>query len=85
MAYGIVLSKKASRTLEGITSELRSRLNKAIEGIADDPYTGKHLHGKLDGLLSVRVGDWRIVYEVDSKSMKIVIHGIGTRGQVYKM
>jgi mRNA-degrading endonuclease RelE of RelBE toxin-antitoxin system len=38
----------------------------------------------MEGLFSLRIGDMRAVYELDSRKQLIVVHAIGPRGDIYK-
>ena len=82
--YDVLLSRGAARTLERMTPGTRARILRALEKAQDDPLRAKRLRGELEGLFSLRIGQVRIVYEVDPEERLIVIHGIGPRGDVYK-
>jgi mRNA interferase RelE/StbE len=38
----------------------------------------------LKGFYKLRVGDWRIVYEVKEKEKEIIVHAVDRRDKVYK-
>lgn len=82
--YEVILSKNAARILERSTTQTRRRIFAALEKVKIDPLTGKRLHGELDGLFSIRIGEMRAVYEIDSTQKIIVVHAIGPRGDIYK-
>ncbi|MBF8265122.1 MAG: Type II toxin-antitoxin system RelE/ParE family toxin [Dehalococcoidia bacterium] len=82
--HRVQLSKHASKALEKAMPALEQRLSQVLTDISGNVFLGKGLHGKLEGMRSVRVGDWRIVYEIDDKNSVVVVHGIGPRGQIYK-
>jgi len=82
--YDIVLSRQAARTLERLTPAMRARVIKALERVRADPLRGKRLRGELEGLFSLRIGEMRAVYEVDTDEMVMVLHAIGPRGDIYK-
>jgi mRNA-degrading endonuclease RelE of RelBE toxin-antitoxin system len=82
--YDIVLSRQAARTLERLTPAMRARVIKALERVRADPLRGKRLRGELGGLFSLRIGEMRAVYEVDTDEMVMVLHAIGPRGDIYK-
>ncbi len=42
----------------------------------------KRLKG-MEGVFQIRIGDWRIVYEVHGKDGVIAVLEIGPRGRVY--
>lgn len=78
------MSRDAARTLERITPIMRARALKALERTSANPLKAKRLHGELEGLFSLRIGEMRAVYEVDSERQVIVVHAIGPRGDIYK-
>lgn len=82
--YEVILNKQASKVLNRMTPKAREHILKMLEGLKKEPLQGKRLHGELEGLLSLRFGVERIVYEVDRKQKVVIIHGIGPRGDIYK-
>lgn len=82
--YDVLLSRGAAKRLKAMTPGRRARVLKALERARGDPLRAKRLRGELDGLFSLRIGQVRVVYEVDPEAKVIVVHGIGPRGDVYK-
>jgi mRNA interferase RelE/StbE len=42
------------------------------------------LEGNLAGLYKLRVGDWRVIYEVNHNDKVVIIHRVGHRKEIYK-
>jgi mRNA interferase RelE/StbE len=42
------------------------------------------LEGDLSGLYKLRVGDWRVMYEVNHNDKVVTVHKVGHRKEVYK-
>jgi mRNA interferase RelE/StbE len=82
--YEVFFNREAARTLERLTPAMRARIIKALESAAVNPLRAKRLRGELEGLFSLRVGEMRVVYEVDPDKMAMVVHAVGPRGDVYK-
>jgi mRNA interferase RelE/StbE len=82
--YEVILNKDAIRTMDKMPPKARERAFKLLERLRKYPRRGKRLHGELEGLLALRLGLWRIIYEIDSKQQLIIIHAIGPRGDIYK-
>ncbi len=82
--YEVILSRDAARTLEKLTPGIRARIFMALEKARANPLKEKKLRGELEGLFSLRVGEMRAVYEVDSNQKIMVVHAIGPRGDIYK-
>jgi mRNA interferase RelE/StbE len=81
--YSVVLSRNASRTLEKATPATRRRIIVALERLKSKPHSGKRLRGELEGLFSLRIGDMRAVYGLDTRESMVVILAIGPRGDIY--
>lgn len=61
------------------------RVMKCIEKLKDEPFP----HGveKFEGteqLYRIRVGDYRIIYEVDTQAKEITVHYVRHRREVYR-
>jgi len=42
------------------------------------------LKSRLSGFYKLRIGDWRIIYEISKRAKTIFIHKIGHRKDIYK-
>ena len=85
--YRIELANSAANELEKVhqfDQKLYDRLIAVIESLRKDPYQGKKLKGKMKGDYSVRVGDYRIVYDIYKDKLVIVIIDVGHRREIYR-
>jgi len=60
------------------------RIDKMILGLADDPYSGKHLKGALKGEWSLRAGDYRVIYQVDEAARTVTLYTVDHRSKAYR-
>jgi len=76
---------KAEQEIRQLAPPIRERVRRAIELLQKDPLTGKPLLGRLKGLRSRRVGEYRIVYLLEDQTQpkKLFILHVGPRGGVY--
>lgn len=74
---------RAAREIQALHGPIHERIRRAIEQLQEDPQSGKALVGRLKGLYSRRVGDYRIVYMIEEKSHKLFIVHVGPRGGAY--
>ena len=83
MFYRINYIENAVSNLEKLNGNVRKRILKAIEErLSQSPeFYGKPLRFSLKGLWSLRVGDYRVVYQI--KEDEIVIVKVGHRKDVY--
>lgn len=85
MKYAVLLEKSAARFLLRLRdAKLKSRLDEAIESLADDPRPPgcRKLAGTSDRY-RVRVGDYRIVYRIDDGKVTVLVLLVGHRREVY--
>jgi len=82
----IEFSNRAARQMKKLhrRAKLFKTLKDAIAELADEPYLGKMLEGEFEGMWSLRVGDWRVVYEVHETCLIVHVVNIADRKEVYK-
>ena len=84
--YSVTYPRDATQVLARLPRNLAARVAEKIEDVAADPY-GNHpnvtrLKGR-DGY-RLRVGNWRIIYDLDDKRRRVMVFAVGSRGQVYR-
>lgn len=87
MAWTIRFSKEADKALRKIDKALSRRIVDELRRIAllDDPYScGKALTGNLAGLWRYRVGDYRIVCDIRSGELVVIVVDVGHRSDIYR-
>ncbi len=45
----------------------------------------KPLEGNLSGMYKLRVGDWRVIYEINHTDKVVTVHKVGHRREIYKI
>lgn len=80
MSWRVELSRAAARGYQRAPRPERNRIERAIDGLTANPRpTGKQvkaLQGPHDEFLRLRVGDYRVIYEVFDTDRIVLIHGI---------
>ncbi len=84
MAYRIEIDRSAQKALRGLDGSVRPRVIDAIRALADNPRPPGST--KLVGheAWRIRVGDYRIVYEIHDQVLLVLIVGIGHRRDIYR-
>ena len=72
MRYAIRIKASAVRELQRIQRSDRERLIAAIDRLAENPFAGSALKGELRGLRRIRVGDYRLLYEVRERDLVVL-------------
>ena len=85
MTFRIELTKSAAKALKAIPKTDQKRIAKKIESLAKDPSEPAKTKMKGDNPFHrVRVGDYRIIYEIQNEILLIIILKIGHRKEVYR-
>jgi mRNA interferase RelE/StbE len=86
MPYAIKLLKRAERDLSQLPKKDLDRISEKITALADQPWPpqAKQLKGDLKGHFRIRVGNYRVVYQVNTKASMIAVVRIGHRREVYR-
>lgn len=82
--YRIVITAHATRALKKLRlskTQLQLVL-KAVDSLATDPFRGYALRKALKGFYKLRVGDYRIVYDIRKAQVTVVVIGIGHRKDI---
>ncbi|MFH1582605.1 MAG: type II toxin-antitoxin system RelE/ParE family toxin [bacterium] len=86
LQWKIVFTVEANEDLDKLDKQVRQRVVEKMLWLKDnfDQIIPLPLGGKWQGLFKVRVGDWRIIYELEDLKKQITIHRIALRDKVYK-
>jgi mRNA interferase RelE/StbE len=80
----IVLARRARSELLAFTWPLIDAVEEALGLLARDPYAGYPLRGRLRGLYSLRVGAYRIIYQLADKDRTVRVAAIRHRSAAYR-
>jgi len=85
VSYTVEISKRASKQLKKLSPEVQERIQIKIDALALEPRPDgvKKLKGRENGY-RIRVGDYRILYDVYDDVLLITVVEIGHRSSVYK-
>lgn len=85
MTYHIEIKRSAHKALLDLPAETARRLSTAIDALAADPRgPGTRKLTGSDLLYRVRVGDYRVVYEVHDHRLLILVVKLGHRRDIYR-
>lgn len=80
--FEIFLHPKVAKFLEKLDMETRRQIKKKLNELKEFPeQRGKHL--RYTQFWSLRIGNYRVIYEIKNKEKKIIVLFIGHRSDVY--
>ncbi len=84
MAYSVGVERRAQKQIARLSTVMRDRVEAALRALADDPRPRgtRELQGREGRRL--RVGDYRVVYEVDDDQRVVTVLQVAHRRNVYR-
>jgi mRNA interferase RelE/StbE len=82
-SWSLHFTARAKRDLRRLDPPIRARSLAALERLIEDPHSGKlsRLTGRPE--YKLRVGEWRIIVELDHGARTVVVHQVLPRGRAY--
>ena len=87
MAWEIELAESAVKQLSGLDKAIQRRITKYLSerlAMADDPRVlGRALRGELSEYWRYRIGDYRLVCEIQDDVLTVLVVRVAHRSKVY--
>ena len=81
--FAVVITRRAERDLARLDAAVRARIVRALFELAEDPLRQARKLSSTDlGHYRVRVGDWRIVFDLEQAD--VVVLRVGHRREIYR-
>ena len=84
-SYNVVLKPSVEKDLRALPKSVVARVIKRIEVLKGEPFPRQSI--KLAGaeqLYRVRIGDYRVIYGVDTEAKQIIVHYVRHRRDAYR-
>ena len=84
--YKIAYTTQAAKALLKMPRNIAQLIREKLEQVAVDPFATIPNAKKLQGRpgYRLRIGDWRVIYEINNDQVTIIVMKIAPRGEVYK-
>jgi mRNA interferase RelE/StbE len=85
MSYAIVISKSVQKQIDNLPNDVVERVIEKIQNLASEPRPDGIVKLKgFDNEYRIRIGDYRVRYEIDDESQLVQILQCKHRKDVYK-
>lgn len=83
--YKVEWKKSAKKELKKLDKQVIPRILQAVENLAENPYSSdsKKLVGS-DSIYRIRIGDYRIIYNIESSVLTIEVIKVAHRREIYR-
>ncbi|CAH2606527.1 Type II toxin-antitoxin system RelE/ParE family toxin (plasmid) [Rhodovastum atsumiense] len=84
MTWRVSFTPKAERELAALDGRVRTRILTALARLQGDPFTAPNVKALVGGGHRLRVGDWRVLFEVMGDQLVVLVVKVGHRREVYR-
>lgn len=84
MTYRIVITRRVMKEMQKLVAGMQRKVDIAIDLLREDPFLGKRLHGEHEGMWSLRVWPYRILYIIHREIITVTVLRIAHRQGVYR-
>jgi mRNA interferase RelE/StbE len=84
MRYRVILPKSAQKELDRLPDDIARRILARLAGLETNPRPAdvKKLKGRT--AWRIRVGDYRVIYEIHDRVLQVIVITVGHRRQIYR-
>lgn len=85
MPYQIQFAARAAKQFKALPPNIQQRIRPKVDALAESPLPSGVV--KLEGspnLYRIRIGDYRVVYELQDKALIVLVVKIGHRSSIYR-
>ena len=86
-SFKVLFAKSAHKEFKSCPNKTQDKIIEALQMVSTNPFSDLLQIKKLKGapsLYRIRIGDWRIVYEIRKDAQTIVVIKIGHRKDIYR-
>jgi mRNA interferase RelE/StbE len=84
MSYQVIILKSVRKELDRLPDDVASRILARLAGLETNPRPPdvKKLKGR--DAWRIRVGDYRVIYEIHDRVLQIIVITVGHRREIYR-
>ncbi|MEX1193135.1 MAG: type II toxin-antitoxin system RelE/ParE family toxin [Brumimicrobium sp.] len=83
-SYTILLTKKAKKQLDKLKNNIADPIIEAISNLAYEPRPNGSIKLKGRDSYRIRIGNYRVIYEIQDEELIIDVIALGHRKDIYK-
>jgi mRNA interferase RelE/StbE len=84
--YRIIFTKPAEKALKKLPQPVARLIREKLLLLAEDPYSPQNNVTKMQNRegYRLRVGDWRVIYDLIDDELVVLVLKVGPRGSIYR-
>jgi mRNA-degrading endonuclease RelE of RelBE toxin-antitoxin system len=85
MSYQLLYSETSRKQIRKLHPQIKPIIKSKIEGLQENPFSGKWLEKELSGYLSMQAKRFRVIYKIRDNVQTVEIHYVGHRKDIYEL
>jgi mRNA-degrading endonuclease RelE of RelBE toxin-antitoxin system len=85
MPYQLLYSETSRKQIRKLHPQIKPVVKSKIEGLQENPFSGKWLEKELSGYLSMQAKRFRVIYKIRDNDQTVEIHYVGHRKDIYEL
>ncbi|MBL7190704.1 type II toxin-antitoxin system RelE/ParE family toxin [bacterium] len=85
MIWKLKIRPSAKHEMQRLSDPILQRIISKIMGLKENPFPSGMVKLKMTEGYRIRVGDWRILYEIDKRKQLITVFAVRHRSKAYKL
>jgi mRNA-degrading endonuclease RelE of RelBE toxin-antitoxin system len=85
MSYQLLYSETSRKQIRKLHPQIKPVVKSKIEGLQENPFSGKCLEKELSGYLSMQANRFRVIYRIRDNDQTGEIHYVGHRKNIYEL
>ena len=82
--HQVAFSRRAKKALDALPRGVGDRIAIAIAALGSEPRRSAEKLTGVDGLYRIRIGDYRVIYEINDAGRLVVVVKIAKRAEAYR-
>jgi mRNA interferase RelE/StbE len=80
--YSLVIARRFRQDLRRLDAQMHRRVLEVLERLQEDPFQGQRLTNVAIGQWRIRVGDYRIRYDIEGE--QVLLYRVRHRRKIYR-
>ena len=85
MSYQLLYSETSRKQIRKLQPQIKPIIKSKIEGLQENPFSGKWLEKELSGYLSMQAKRFRVIYKIRDNDQTVEIHYVCHRKDIYEL
>jgi mRNA interferase RelE/StbE len=84
MRYQVILPKSVQKELDRLPDDIARRILARLAGLETNPRPADVKKLKARDAWRIRVGDYRVIYEIHDRVLQVIVITVGHRREIYR-